>query len=58
MLIAEQLMLLCVDPQRGEFDASIAHVDINSLAAAALILDLSEQRRLCSIILSPATHAS
>lgn len=46
MLIAEQLMLLCIDPQRGEFDASLAHVDINSLAAAALILDLAEQRRL------------
>lgn len=46
MLIAEQLMLLCIDPQRGEFDASLAHVDVNSLAAAALILDLAEQRRL------------
>ena len=46
MLIAEQLMLLCIDPQRGEFDASVAHVDVNSLAAAALILDLAEQRRL------------
>lgn len=46
MLIAEQLMLLCIDPQRGEFDASLAHVDMNSLAAAALILDLAEQRRL------------
>jgi hypothetical protein len=39
-------MLLCIDPQRGEFDASLAHVDMNSLAAAALILDLAEQRRL------------
>lgn len=46
MLIAEQLMLLCIDPQRGEFDTSLAHVDLNSLAAAALILDLAEQRRL------------
>lgn len=46
MLIAEQLMLLCIDPQRGEVDASLTHVDMNSLAAAALILDLAEQRRL------------
>lgn len=46
MLIAEQLMLLCIDPRRGEFDVSLAHVDMNSLAAAALILDLAEQRRL------------
>jgi hypothetical protein len=46
MLIAEQLMLLCIDPQRGDFEATRAHADINALAAAALILDLYEQRRL------------
>lgn len=46
MLIAEQLMLLCLDPQRGDFDLTRAHADINTLSAAALILDLAEQRRL------------
>ena len=46
MLIAEQLMLLCIDPQRGDFEVARAHADINSLAAAALLLDLAEQHRL------------
>jgi hypothetical protein len=46
MLIAEQLMLLCIDPQRGDFEVARTHADINSLAAAALILDLAEQHRL------------
>lgn len=46
MLIAEQLMLLCVDPNSGDFDASRSHADANMLCATALILDLFEQRRL------------
>ena len=46
MLIAEQLMLLCVDPISGKFDASRSHADIDELAAAAIILDLYEQCRL------------
>ncbi|HET9034439.1 MAG TPA: GPP34 family phosphoprotein [Dokdonella sp.] len=46
MLIAEQLMLLCIDPKSGDFDASRSHADANLLCAAALILDLFEQRRL------------
>ncbi len=46
MLIAEQLMLLCIDPRAGEFEASRTHADMNALAAAAIILDLHEQRRL------------
>lgn len=46
MLIAEQLMLLWIDPERGEIDASSSHADVEQLAAAALILDLAEQKRL------------
>lgn len=46
MLIAEQLMLLCINPQSGEFEESRSHADMNALAAAAIILDLYEQRRL------------
>jgi hypothetical protein len=46
VLIAEHLMLLCIDPQNGEFDTSRSHVDIDTLAAAALMLDLTEQHRL------------
>lgn len=46
MLIAEQLMLLCLEPERGDIDLSRAHADMNTLSAAALILDLAEQRRL------------
>ena len=46
MLIAEQLMLLCVDPKRGDFNGLRSHADVNMLSAAALILDLHEQRRL------------
>ncbi len=46
MLIAEQLMLLCVDPRRGDFNGLRSHADVNMLSAAALILDLHEQRRL------------
>lgn len=46
MLIAEQLMLLCLDPTSGRFEASRSHLDIDSLAAAALLLDLMENRRL------------
>lgn len=46
MLIAEQLMLLCINAERGDFETTRSHADINALAAAALILDLAEQRRL------------
>lgn len=46
MLIAEQLMLLCINPQSGDFETSRSHSDMNTLAAAAIILDLYEQRRL------------
>ncbi|HOX70856.1 MAG: GPP34 family phosphoprotein [Dokdonella sp.] len=46
VLIAEQLMLLCINPERGDFETTRSHADINTLAAAALILDLAEQRRL------------
>lgn len=46
MLIAEQLILLCINPQSGEFEASRSHADMNTLAAAAIILDLYEQHRL------------
>ncbi len=46
MLIAEQLMLLCVDPELGDFDGARSHADANTLCASALILDLFEQRRL------------
>ena len=46
MLIAEQLMLLCIDPAVGEFESARNHVDIDTLAAAALLFDLAEQKRL------------
>lgn len=46
MLIAEQLMLLCIDPAAGAFEPSRNHVDMETLAAAAIILDLAEQGRL------------
>lgn len=46
MLIAEQLMLLCIDPATGEFETARNHVDIDTLAASALLLDLAEQKRL------------
>lgn len=39
-------MLLCVDPQRGDFNGLRSRADVNMLSAAALILDLHEQRRL------------
>lgn len=46
MLIAEQLMLVSIEPERGLFESSRSHLDIDTLAAAALILDLAEQKRL------------
>lgn len=46
MLIAEQLVLLCINPQRGEFEPGRSHADMNALAAAALLLDFCEQKRL------------
>jgi hypothetical protein len=46
VLIAEQLMLLLLDPQRGELDVRREATDPDRLAAAALVLDLAEQRNL------------
>lgn len=46
MLIAEQLMLLLLDPARGELDVRHDATDPDRLAAAALLLDLAEQRNL------------
>ena len=48
MLIAEQLMLLLLDPERGELDVRRDATDPDRLAAAALLLDLAEQRNLVS----------
>ena len=46
MLIAEQLMLLLLDPERGELDVRHDATDPERLAAAAVLLDLAEQRNL------------
>ena len=46
LLIAEQLMLLLLDPERGELDVRHDATDPDRLAAAALLLDLAEQRNL------------
>ena len=46
MLIAEQLMLLLLDPERGELDVRRDATDPDRLAAAAVLLDLAEQRNL------------
>ena len=46
MLIAEQLMLLLLDPERGELDVRRDATDPDRLAAAAVLLDLAEQRSL------------
>lgn len=46
MLIAEQLVLLLLDPARGEIDVRHDATDPDRLAAAALLLDLAEQRNL------------
>jgi hypothetical protein len=46
VLIAEQLMLLLLDPERGELDVRRDATDPDRLAAAALLLDLAEQRNL------------
>jgi hypothetical protein len=46
VLIAEQLMLLLLDPERGELEVRRDATDPDRLAAAALLLDLAEQRNL------------
>ena len=46
LLIAEQLMLLLLDPERGELDVRRDATDPDRLAAAAVLLDLAEQRSL------------
>lgn len=46
MLIAEQLILLLLDPDSGELDVRHDATDPDRLAAAALLLDLAEQRNL------------
>lgn len=46
MLIAEQLMMLLLDPERGELVVRRDDTDPDRLAAAAVLLDLAEQRML------------
>ena len=46
VLIAEQLMLLLLDPERGELEVRRDATDPDRLAAAAILLDLAEQRNL------------
>lgn len=46
MLIAEQLILLLLDPERGELEVRSDATDPDRLATAALLLDLAEQRNL------------
>ncbi len=46
MLIAEQLVLLLLDPERGEIDVRHDATDPDRLAAAGLLLDHVEQRNL------------
>ncbi len=44
MLIAEQLLLLLLDPERGVLDVRRDATDPDRLATAALLLDLADQR--------------
>lgn len=46
MLIAEQSMLLVLDPASGVLAPVRSHIDPDVLAAGALLLDLAEQQRL------------
>jgi hypothetical protein len=46
VLISEQLMLLLLDPERGELDVRYDATDPDRLGAAALLLDLADQRNL------------
>jgi Golgi phosphoprotein 3 GPP34 len=46
VLIAEQLMLLLLDPERGLLDVRYDATDPDRLGAAALLLDLADQRNL------------
>jgi hypothetical protein len=46
VLIAEQLMLLLLDPEHGELDVRYDATDPDRLGAAALLLDLADQRNL------------
>lgn len=46
VLIAEQLMLLLLDMERGELDVRRDATDPDRLAAAAVLLDFAEQRSL------------
>jgi hypothetical protein len=46
VLIAEQLLLLLLDPERGELDVRRDATDPDRLAAAAVLLDFAEQRNL------------
>lgn len=57
MLIAEQLMLLLLDPERGELDVRRDATDPDRLAAAAVLLDLAEQRNLSHRNAQVAFHA-
>ncbi len=46
MLIAEELVLLCIEPHTGEFELAGSRTDFDTLIAAALLIDLTEQHRL------------
>jgi hypothetical protein len=46
VLIAEQLILLLLDPERGVLDVRHDATDPDRLASAAILLDLAEQRNL------------
>lgn len=46
VLIAEQLVLLCIDSRTGALEIAHDRADIDHLAAAALVLDLAERRHL------------
>jgi hypothetical protein len=46
VLIAEQLMMVLLDPERGELDVRRDATDPDHLATAALLLDLAEQRSI------------
>jgi len=46
VLIAEQLMLLLLDPERGTLVVRRDDTDPDRLASAALLLDLGDQRKL------------
>jgi hypothetical protein len=46
VLIAEELVLLCIDKRTGTFDLAGSRAELDTLVAAALLVDLTEQHRL------------